>query len=324
MEILFSTGQVHPRDRFDYWHSVACKQIVEHDCRPDTRTGFDAEIRVGSLGHLNLVQFHNSPMQVAHTAAHVSHTKSDDLFVCRQASGQVIIEQDAREVLLDVGLITLVDPLLPYKAKFLKGSTTLVIKVPRGELEARLGRTHDLTARPINFDRAEHTLAAALFGALPSRIGKMNPVSEEIVGTHTLDLLAISLSSAVDGRRARPSSPRAMTLMRLRAVIEARLADHNLDVRTVAAAAGVSVRYANEVLAEQETSIGRLILTRRLARCRSALQDPMQAHRTISEIAHGWGFSDMTHFGRCFKQAFGTSPSEFQHLSKCSERVRHR
>jgi hypothetical protein len=49
------------------------------------------------------VQFHNSPMQVAHTAAHVSHTRSDDLFVCRQASGQVIIEQDAREVLLDVG-----------------------------------------------------------------------------------------------------------------------------------------------------------------------------------------------------------------------------
>ena len=324
METIFSTGEVHPRDRFDYWHSVACKQIVDHDCRPETRTGFDAEIQVGSLGELNLVQFHNSPMLVAHTAAHVSHTRSDDLFVCRQASGQVIIEQDAREVLLDVGPFTLVDPLLPYKAKFLKGSTTLIIKVPRGELEARLGRTQELTARAINCDQAEHVLAAALFGALPSLIGKMNPASEEIVGTHALDLLAICLSSTLDERRARPSSPRAVTLMRLRAVIEARLADHYLNVPTVAAAAGVSVRYANEVLAEQETSIRRLILTRRLSRCRSALENPMQAHRTISEIAHGWGFSDMTHFGRCFKRAFGTSPSAFRQSSSYSERVRRR
>ena len=117
---------------------MACKQIVNTIVEPETRTGFDAEIRVGSLGHLNLVQFHNSPMQVAHTAAHVSHTRSDICSCAAEASGQVIIEQDAREVLLDVGLITLVDPLLPYKAKFLKGSTTLIIKVPRGELEARL------------------------------------------------------------------------------------------------------------------------------------------------------------------------------------------
>jgi error-prone DNA polymerase len=37
----------------------------------------------------------------------------------------------------------------------------------------------------------------------------------------------------------------------------------------------------------------RLIQARRLARCRYALEDPNQAHRTVSEIAYGWGFSDM-------------------------------
>jgi AraC-like DNA-binding protein len=137
----------------------------------------------------------------------------------------------------------------------------------------------------------------------------------------SLDLVAISLTAPM-GRLRALSSPRAATIMRLRAVIEARLSDHNLDTSTVAAAAGASVRYANEVLAEQGTSISRLILTRWLARCRSALADAMQAHRTISEIAHGWGFSDMTHFGRRFKQAYGTSPSEYQSLSRCPERLR--
>ena len=93
-------------------------------------------------------------------------------------------------------------------------------------------------------------------------------------------------------------------------VDEARLTDPALDAETVAAAAGVSVRYANAVLAEHDTSIMRFIQARRLERCRQALDDPSQTHRTVSEIAYGWGFSDMTHFGRKFRAAYGLLPSE--------------
>jgi AraC-like DNA-binding protein len=49
-------------------------------------------------------------------------------------------------------------------------------------------------------------------------------------------------------------------------------------------------------------------------RCQKAFDDPSQTHRTISEIAYGWGFSDMTHFGRKFKAAYGLSPREFRKL----------
>jgi AraC-like DNA-binding protein len=38
----------------------------------------------------------------------------------------------------------------------------------------------------------------------------------------------------------------------------------------------------------------------------------LQGHRTISEIAYGWGFSGMTHFGRRFKAAFGSSPRDYR------------
>jgi AraC-like DNA-binding protein len=279
--------------------------------------GFEAEIKTGSIGPLNLVQFHNSPMLVTHTKAHVSYTRSDDLFVCRQISGGLIIEQHSREVSLDAGPVTLVDPLQPYRAKFLEGSATLVIKVPRRELEARLGKTQQLTARLIKLDRPQDAVTASLLEMLPAVTGRMSPAAEETMGNLSLDLVAISLSAATGGLRAL-SSHKVATIMRLRAVIEARLADHNLDTPSVAAAAGVRVRYANEVLAEQGTSISRLIMTRRLARCRCALGDPMHAHRTISEIAHGWGFSDMTHFARRFKQFYGTSPSEYRSLSRCS------
>lgn len=148
----------------------------------------------------------------------------------------------------------------------------------------------------------------------------MNSISEEMVGNHVLDLIAVSLVKATEGTCPRVSSAKALVLSNIRATIEARLTCSSLDAQAVANAIGVSVRYANEVLAEHGTSITRLIQARRLARCRYALEDPNQAHRTVSEIAYGWGFADLTHFGRRFKHAYGILPSEAQRLAKQSRR----
>ena len=30
--------------------------------------------------------------------------------------------------------------------------------------------------------------------------------------------------------------------------------------------------------------------------------------RTLTEIAYSWGFSDFSHFSRCYKEKFGCSP----------------
>jgi AraC-like DNA-binding protein len=38
----------------------------------------------------------------------------------------------------------------------------------------------------------------------------------------------------------------------------------------------------------------------------------LQDNRTVSEIAYGWGFSDMTHFGRRFKAMYDVSPRDYR------------
>jgi hypothetical protein len=37
LKTIFSTTGVHARERFDYWHDVACKNLVEHDSNPECR-----------------------------------------------------------------------------------------------------------------------------------------------------------------------------------------------------------------------------------------------------------------------------------------------
>ena len=310
MQKLFSTNNVHPRDRFDCWHSIACKTVVNHDSRPECRATFQAELQWETLGDLELVLFENSPMDISKNRATV-----DQLFVCRQMAGEVLLEQSSREVALEAGDITVLDPLLPYAGRFFSGSKLLVLKIPRRLLEARTGKTRQMIARRIRPIAAESSLASSFLAMLPTHAGNLGAAAEVIVADQALDLIAVSFAKAMESGKPRVSSARSLALLNLRAAVEARLADPALDTETVAAAAGVSVRYANAVLAQQGTSITRLIQTRRLARCRQALEDPLQTHRTISEIAYGWGFSDMTHFGRRFKAAFGSSPRDYRRRS---------
>jgi len=319
MKTVFSTNNVHARDRFEFWHSVACKNIVDHNSLPECRLTFDAHIEMGYLGNLELVLFHNSPMRVSHTSRHIAHAKSGHVFVCRQVAGKMFLEQESREIALGAGEMTLLDPLLPYEGSFSADSETLVLKVPRRDLEARVGKTRDMVTRPIKPIRAEDRLMSSLLVMLPSLAGKMNSTSEEMVGSHALDLIALSLAKTMEAECPRVSSAKALVLLSVRSVIEARLRDPSLDAQAVADAVGVSVRYVNDVLADHDTSIMRLIQERRLARCRYALQDPNQAHRTVSEIAYGWGFSDMTHFGRRFRKAYGILPSEYQIIARRTE-----
>jgi hypothetical protein len=60
-EEALSTKDVHPWDRFDYWPSVACNNLVGHSSTPECRQTFAAEIETGMLADIELVLFENSP-----------------------------------------------------------------------------------------------------------------------------------------------------------------------------------------------------------------------------------------------------------------------
>ena len=194
METVFSTDSVHPRDRFDYWHSLACKKIIGHDFVPENRQKFQAEIKTARFGNLDLVEFSNSPMQVSHTFAHVDTTSPEMAFLCYQLSGSVLVVQNGREVNLDAGTLMLLEPLLPYDARFSRGSKTLLIKAPRRELRARVGGSRELTGRRVTAERMDDDLALSAAAKLPSLIGRIASITEEMVGNYVLDLIGQSIT----------------------------------------------------------------------------------------------------------------------------------
>lgn len=249
MEMLFSTADVALRDRFDYWHSIANKNLVKHDARPECRTTFQAELSSARLADVGLILFENSAMRIEHTERHAAYANDNEIFLCRQVAGTLALEQDGHDAVLEPGDVALLDPRLPYAGKFNAGSRLLVAKVPRRDLKARMGCVRKAILHPIRPSGGEGGLVSAFLGMLPTYAAKLAPAAAEVVKANALDLVALALANSIVEQHGTGSPAQMLVLMNVRAAIDARLADPSLDASTVAAAAGVSVRYANAVLA---------------------------------------------------------------------------
>jgi AraC family transcriptional regulator, positive regulator of tynA and feaB len=212
MKRIFSTDDVHPRDRFDFWHSVACATIVGHDSVPAIRNGFSADIDAGALAETGVVRFENSQMRVFRTAAQISEASSDEIFVCRQNAGSLSIDQDGRSATMQPGELVLLDPLLPYTANFSDGSETLVLKLPRHTLEARLSPTRKLIGRPFGSNAGLQIWVSTFVADLVNVVGNLDKSAQMVLQGQVLDLVALSLAEAGAGSSPRLTSSRSIAL----------------------------------------------------------------------------------------------------------------
>ncbi|MBZ9851795.1 hypothetical protein LB565_27810 [Mesorhizobium sp. CA14] len=168
MNTTVSTADVHPRDAFDYWHEELCKKVVPHDCTPEDRQTFSAKTQSAPLADIALVQYESTPMENDVTGRHVARANSDEVLIRLQTAGIFLFEQDGREGVLEAGDILLFDTRRPFRGRYLDGAKELILKVPRRQLEARIGDVRQAVARPIKRLEAEHGLTSSYLAMLPS------------------------------------------------------------------------------------------------------------------------------------------------------------
>ena len=310
--MIFSTEGVHPRERLSYWREVATRGYVEHDVQLADGHAFTGTVEIASLPGLVLANYEVDAAQVRRSQKYASRADCDDLLLGLHLEGEMAISQDGRDSLLTGRDLYLLDPLREFEITFKERNKNMVMKIPRSRLEARLGQIGDLTACAIAPGNAVSTLAMGFVEMLPHQSKTLDPIAGLNVAEQALDLIALTLSTHQRAEGASLSSPRAVALLRLKATIERLLIEPGLKPEWIATEAGISVRYANTLLAEEGSSIERYINERRLQRCRRSLDDPQQDHRSIGEIAFKWGFSDLSHFSRRFKARFGMSPSDYR------------
>ncbi len=305
MAIVLSTKDVPAPERLGYWRDTASSRDVELNAAP----GFQATLSQHSLDEVAISELHCDPCKVGRSARNIARADCDHFFLSLQLGGRAVATQDDRIAVGDNGGLILIDARRPYTLAFQGKARSIGFVLPRQTIESRVAHAELLTLRAMAASRPLAGLASGFLSMLPSRIDAVDRAMAVRLGEQTLDLIALALSQESD-QTAKLSSYRGVALFRLKAVIESRLCDPALKPAAVARAAGISVRYANDLLSQEGFSIERYTLHRRLERSRRALEDGAQAHRLISEIAFAWGFSDLSHFNRRFRAEYGLTPGD--------------
>ncbi len=309
-EWSITTSDVHPRDRFEYWFETSRLAFGPYENRPHQPTRFEGELRHLKVPGMALSIFRCNGMQ-AWRSKRQAALLPDIVHILVQLGGSVQIAQDGREAKLGVGDLCLVNQERP--ASFLQSEDAhcLVIEVTRRDCETRLGPLARWTSRRVDGRQGGGALASTFARMLPDQMAFLSGSSQSQVKAQLLDLVALALKDA-EGEDFVHSSARLASLLRLKSVVDDNLSNCSATCEELANAAGISVRYANQLLDAEQTSLQRFLFSRRIEKCQAALADPTQAHRQISDIAYSWGFGDVSHFGRLFKAMVGMTPRDYK------------
>ena len=307
-----TTDGVAERESFAFWQDVICDTFIRLDCSSPIRKGFSGSVQSHQFGRLQLSSMASDKIHLTRSRSRIAAAREEYCLVVVQGGGRTLAEQDGRQVVLETGDIALFDSVRPYRAELQTGFHHYVLKVPRDTLRDRLGPIEALTALRIPGDRGIGSIASHFIRALPAELGQLNDLALSGLSDACLDLLTTAFATAAPISGEGNSSVRTMHLVRAKAFIAANLQDEALSPSTVATALGISVRYLNSLFASENASVSRHIWKLRLERCKAALADPSQRHRTMSDIAFSWGFNDSSHFSRMFREETGMSPGSFR------------
>jgi AraC-like DNA-binding protein len=135
------------------------------------------------------------------------------------------------------------------------------------------------------------------------------------------DTVVTMLSDWIEDIENVRSSAQRTLMLRIKDVIDRRLADPDLGPERIAAAVNISTRYLHKLFADDQWTVSQHIRRQRLERCRADLTDPRRAEPSISSIALRWGFGDLSGFNRAFRAAFDATPSDLRAAHGVQSRV---
>jgi AraC-like DNA-binding protein len=261
---------------------------------------------------MTLAEVYSDAQIVRHSRSHVARTKDAMFFLHLQLEGDSISRQDGREALLSAGDFTLCDSTRRYEMVFTGANRMLVLGIPNAMLRRQVGCPESLAAIPMPGSRGASGLLSQL---LRKYWGEYHQGLDEQSGARIaiaiLDLIGAAYADLPQALGDRSSLGTAHRI-RIINYIEAHLNDPDLTPTRIAEACKMTARYLHHLFSDQDETVARYILRRRLEACSKALQSGAQRGRTVTAIAFDYGFNSPTHFGRVFRAKFNVTPREYR------------
>ncbi len=312
MAVVLDTSSSVPGRRLAVWQDIVCDTFVGLDCQSDMRDAFWGSVSQSMIGPVTCTRVESCAQRVFRTPSRIARANEDFVLVTLGTRGVNGIFQDGREAVVSAGQFVIYDTTRPYELHFNDGFSQTIFQLPRKLLQQRIGSFDTLTATAFSSDHPLEGLAYEFLLSMSKTIDHVDPATATRLLDQALDLIAMAFADRMHERSPDQSSHRSALLYRLKNYILTHLRDPELSMLRAAAAVGISPRYASDLMAAEQISFRSYVQMQRLERCKRDLSDAAHAARHVSDIAFAWGFNDLAHFSRIFKQKFGASPREWR------------
>ena len=312
MAVVLDTSSSVPDRRLAVWQDIVCDTFVGLDCRSDMHEAFWGAVSQSPVGPAAFTRVDSCAQRVFRTPSRIARASEDYVLVALGNSGVNGVYQDGREAVVAAGEFVIYDTTRPYELRFDDSFSQTILQMPRKLLQQRIGAFDALTATTFSSDRPLERLAYEFLIGMSKTVDRVDAATAARLLDQGLDLIAMAFADRMHARSSEQSFHRSALLYRLKNYILTHLHDAELSISRAAGAIGVSPRYASDLMADEQTSFRSYVQMQRLERCKRDLSDPAHATRHVSDIAFAWGFNDLAHFSRIFKQRFGVSPREWR------------
>lgn len=311
--LSFTTDDLRPQDRFDYWCEVRARNLfgVTISLQPHERLDFRGRFSAVNAGKAILSEMQASSYWVSRTAADISRASSDSLCIYQQTGGAGWFNsKSGGEFVVSAGGIAISHSDLPYVTRpaTAHGFDLRVLKIPLTGREDLVSQARDLAPSLLHDDPRLKTVISASFAALVAECAK-NPESDFDLAVGHLAQLALLARSRV--RRGSPESRAALRfgfLQTARNILARDLHRHNLTPAAVAAELGISLRQLHVLFEPTGAPFARTLMTMRAREARRLLKEAPT--RPMAEIAHASGFDSSATFYRVFRNIYGMTPGD--------------
>ncbi len=311
MNLLLSTQTVPEKERFSYWNHLISQALGRLDTKSLGVSSFTGKIYANQLADLDFVEVASNKLSVIRTDQLISQETSEYFKINFHLAGEGWLIQNGREVQLQPGDWVVYDNTRPYRLTFNGDYKQRLILVPKAQLEARLPDIENTLAQPLSSTQGLGKVTANFVHTTWSEMGQLGLEASKQLNQTLIELLVSNLRE-VSQTVAAVNHSRAVTLLEIKHYIDEHLHDNQLSVGMIAQALHISKRYLHHLFEQEELSITRYLWEKRLERCKADLSAPHLGHRSITDIAHAWGFRSSAHFSRLFKERYGLSARTYR------------
>ncbi|MGJ4925581.1 helix-turn-helix domain-containing protein [Bradyrhizobium sp. HKCCYLS2038] len=294
---------------FEHWHHATCHNYSKTDYRRASPGPFLGNITARSLGTLTVSMLSSvatdGRIQVLRNAAEIRRDPRDHFMLLLVYRGDVGFEQSGRTVRLGHGEMLIYDQARPFTIELGGENDQIIVSIPRPLLASRLPETERFTARPIPASSQLGTLTGSMIRQLIAFDHELDSEIASRVASSALDLLTATLQAELADPDAQAGchDPR---LARVKRFVAARLEDCDMTIESISAAQNLAPRTLHRLFAAEGTTPIRWLWQQRLSASYKALAEGRI--RNVTDAALSFGFTDLSHFSRAFKKAFGHPP----------------